>query len=168
MKTRSYILLFALIINMGFSGYLFSIWVAAQPKNPSIPDALIFENDIVQSELLTVADINKDQRLILALLSAKASLCAQNKIADFYRGLDKNENNLVILFPPEMRDQDIATYKANFNLDVKISRMTPEMNTYWEAISEKYATPGLIVVSGPDGQFVSTNFSTVRKGIQKQ
>lgn len=168
MRKRSHYFFSALLsINIILAVYFISGWLSSASTVSAIPGHVMTENRVVRAEMLKLSGASQNKQIAVALASSRASICVENKIVDFFKRIrsEKPQIKLHILFPSNMSDQDISTFKDNLALDFDILRMSTELQDYWESISKEYGSEAIIVVGNKNDLVASQNLSEIKSMI---
>lgn len=156
-----------LVVNVIFAIYFVNRWASAKPTAPRIPAKLVTENSLVKDEIQMLTGSSNQKQYAIALISSKASICADNKLGDFFKTTRSQlpEVKLYGLFSRSISDLDISNFKNNLNLDFEGKIMNSELDEYWEQTSQRYETPAIIVVKNKNGLFASDDLPEIRKAL---
>lgn len=155
-------------INVAVAVYLLNDWLFVRPTTSLIPGTLIAENASVRSEIEELSKDSNGQPIAVALLSSKARVCVENKIATYFKRVmaEKPEIKLYILFSANTSDQDLLNFKNNFDLNFDVRRMTPDLDIFWDSVSQKYEAEGVIVLRDKNGLTASENLAEMSEMIE--
>ena len=168
MKNYSKYLYWTLLaINIAFAIYFVSSWIFFRPTAQPLPVRLLVQNDLIRAEVFNLSEKLENKQIVMALMSSKASVCAINNVVDVFRAARINRPNvkLSILFPENMSDSDVLTFKDNFKLDFEVARMNSKLNEYWGQISQEYETPAIIIVGDQNNIFASQSLTEIKRAI---
>lgn len=167
-KYSNYFYSAMLVVNIIFACYFINRWVSAKPTAQILPSDLVTENSSVKAEILKLTGSPDNKQFVIALTSSRASICADNKLADFFRTTHSKRPDLELygLFSKNTSDQDISNFRNNLGLVFEAVKMDSELDDYWEHISQKYETPTIIILKNRNGLFASQNISELRKALE--
>jgi hypothetical protein len=166
-KRSKYFYWTMLIVNLAFSAYFVSRWVAAKPVPPVLSSKIVTDNPLVRDEIASKG-IATQRKYVVALMSKEATDCSDNKVANLIKATRVLQPGIPfhVLFPHQTTEQAIATFKHNLDVDFEASTMGQDLDDFWEAISRKYSTPVVVLVNNGELTIASEDLRDIRQALE--